>query len=94
MLKALAFTLAMGTLSALLVADAGALPLTQLKQAIVQSDTVLVRDGCGPGMRFSHRLRRCVVADPAGPIAREAVRPGRCGLGFHWSVRRGHCVRN
>ena len=94
MLKTLAFTLAMGALSALHVADAGALPLAQAKKTIVHSDTVLVRDGCGPGMRFSHRLRRCVVAGQAGPIIREVVRPGRCGLGFHWSVRRGHCVRN
>ena len=94
MLKTLAFTLAMGALSALHVADVGALPLTQAKQTIVHSDTVLVHDGCGPGMRFSRRLRRCVVAGPAGPIIREAIRPGRCGPGRHWSVRREHCVRN
>jgi hypothetical protein len=94
MLKTLAFTLAMGALSALLVADAGALPLAQAKQTIVHSDTVLVRDGCGPGMRFSRRLRRCVVAGPAGPNIHEAIRPERCGPSRHWSVRRGHCVRN
>ena len=84
----------MGARSALLVADAGALPLAQAEKTIVHSDTVLVCDGCGPGMRFSRRLRRCVVAGPAGPNIREAIRPGRCGPSRHWSVRRGRCVLN
>jgi hypothetical protein len=94
MLKALALTAAIGTFSALLVVDSGALPLAPAKQTVAQSDTVLVRDRCGRGMRYSERRHRCVATGPVGRIIREVVRPGRCGLGFHYSVRRGRCVPN
>jgi hypothetical protein len=44
--KTFAFALALGAASALLVADAGALPLAQAKQAVAGSHITLVREGC------------------------------------------------
>jgi hypothetical protein len=93
MLRALTLTLIAGALSAIMVVDAGALPLAQGKHAATAGDTILVRDGCGLGRHFSRRLRRCVDDGPRA-IIRDVVRPKVCPPGFHWSVGRGRCVRN
>jgi hypothetical protein len=90
MLKTLTFAVAMATFSTLLAADAGAMPLAQTKQAAAQNDLVLVREGCGPGRRWSERRHRCVGEGPIGRIIRREV----CGPFHHWSVRRHRCVRN
>jgi hypothetical protein len=84
MLRILTLTLAAGFVSAALVAQANALPLSQGKTAAPEpADVTLVAQGCGPGF---HRVRgRCV------PMF---VRPApRCGRGWRWSERRGRCVR-
>lgn len=96
MLKTIALTAALGALAALMPAGAGALPLAQDKAGIAASDTVLlVREGCGRGMQWSERRRRC-VPDSAGAQVRDMVRgvTDRCGPGRHYSERRGRCVRN
>jgi hypothetical protein len=96
MLKAIAFTAALGTMAALIPAGAGALPLAQGKAGITTSDTVLlVREGCGRGMQWSERRRRCVPDSTEAQI-RDMVRgaTNRCGPGRRWSDRRGRCVRD
>ena len=99
MLKTIALTLALGA-SALLVADAGAAPLSTGKLAIENSsDITLVREGCGPGRQYSERLRRCVEDTPRAQMrdtVRDVVRPivPRCGPGWRYSERRGRCVRD
>jgi hypothetical protein len=95
MLKTIAFAVAIGAAAALMPAGASAMPLAQDKAGIAGSDTVLlVREGCGRGMQWSERRRRCVPDSMRSQI-RDAVREtGRCGIGFHWSERRGRCVRH
>ena len=94
MLKTLVLTAALAAATTLIPAGAGAMPLAQDKAAIAGSDTVLlVREGCGPGMQYSERRRRC-VPDSARAQMRDGVNmTGRCGFGYHWSDRRGRCVR-
>jgi hypothetical protein len=72
------------------VSGAGAAPLTAAKSAIASSsvggsDVTLVRDGCGPGMRFSNSRQACVEAGP------RYVAPG-CPPGTRFSERRQACV--
>jgi hypothetical protein len=50
--------------------DAGAMPLPGASSSLVQSETVLVRDGCGRGMRFSNRRQECVEDFDDGPPPR------------------------
>jgi hypothetical protein len=100
MLKTIAFMAAICAIAAI-PAGAGALPLAQ-KAGITNSDTVqLVREGCGRGMQWSERRRRCVEDNPGAQI-RDMMRGGEvrggdrraCGRGMRWSDRRGHCVRD
>jgi hypothetical protein len=91
MLKTLAFTAAITVSSALLATGASAVPLAQDKLVTAQGDIVLVRDGCGPGRRYSRSARRCVGAGPVGRVIRDAI---RCGPGRHYSRRWNRCVRN
>ena len=101
MLKTLALTVAMGAMTALSVADVGALPLTPSKQTIENADLSLVRDGCGRGMRFSRRAGGCVVDGPAVIVPRVfapapiIVAPALrgCPRGTRWSNRFQQCVR-
>ncbi|MBM3530415.1 MAG: hypothetical protein FJX62_20215 [Alphaproteobacteria bacterium] len=81
---ALTVALAAGFVSATLVAQANAMPLSLGKAAErIQSNILEIRDGCGRGY---HRVRgRCVP---------EIRRPPRCGRGMRWSERRGRCVRD
>jgi hypothetical protein len=93
----------------LLAGGAGAAPLALGKSAAVQSsadagDVILVRDGCGRGLRWSNSRQRCVVADVGGPpgvvvapgvvVTSPVVVPrGRvCGYGLRWSNGLGRCV--
>ncbi len=101
MLKTLALTVAMGAMTVLSTADAGALPLIQSKQTIENADLSPVRDGCGRGMRYSRRAGGCVpdgpvviaprVYAPAPIIVAPAVRG--CPWGTRWSNRFQQCVR-
>jgi len=98
MLKTLALTLAMGAMTVLSIADAGALPLTQSKQTIENADLTAVRDGCGRGMRYSRRAGGCVADGPViiAPrvVAPIIVAPRRgCPWGTRWSNRFQQCVR-
>ncbi len=90
MLKTLTLTVAIGAVSALLVVDASALPVTQIKQVAVESPTTLVRDGCGRGMRFSNSRQTCVEEFGRGPSVR--VIPQGCGPGMRFSNSQGGCV--
>ena len=93
MFKTLALTVAAGAISALVAVNAGSLTLAPAKPA-VDSGVTLVRDGCGPGLRYSFRLRRCVAAGPvvvAPPIVAPLVTA--CGFGHRWSHRWRRCVR-
>src|SRR5829696_3330258 len=85
MRKLLILTAAIGSLSALLAFDAGAMPFA--KHGIGSNDLTLARDNCGRGFRFSERRQRCVPDDDdrRGP-------PG-CPPGFEFSERRGSCVQ-
>ena len=95
MLKTIAFAVAIAATAALIPAGAGAMPIAQDKASIVSSDTVLlVREGCGRGMQWSERRRRCVPDSMRAQIRDTVRETGRCGIGFHWSERRGRCVRH
>jgi hypothetical protein len=83
MRRMLVMTAAVGVLSAFVAFDAGAMPFFPV-QGFTADDTVLVRDGCGRGMRFSERRGRCVPDED-----REAR---VCPRGFRWSERRERCV--
>jgi hypothetical protein len=95
MLKTLALTLALGALPALLATDAGAMPLAKGLQSTASDEIILVREGCGPGMQYSNRQRRC-VRDTPGAMIRDTLRDAtdRCGPGRHYSRRFNRCVRN
>ena len=86
--------LALPILAMLLMAsDAGAVPLGLGKGAINElsaheSTVILVRDGCGRGMRFSNRRQMCVEDFDRGP---RFVAPG-CPRGMRFSNSRGRCV--
>ena len=98
MLKITTFAIAVGAVSALLAVDAGALPVASVAhQAAAENNLVLVRDGCGRGMRYSHRRQRCVEEGRGGPPV--VIVPGRefrdrCGRGWRYSHSRGRCVRD
>ena len=92
MLKTLALTLALSAIPALMSTHAGAMPLTKGLQSAASDELVLVREGCGPGMQYSNRQRRC-VRDTPNAMMRDAVRSD-CGPGRHYSKRFKRCVRN
>ena len=75
---------AVGALGALVTFEAGAMPLSPVEQGFGVSDLMLVRDGCGRGMRFSERRQRCVP-----DVEREIA---VCPRGFSWSDGRQRCV--
>jgi hypothetical protein len=71
-----------------------ALPLAPADAAVFKhiaqdSDVILVRDGCGRGMRFSNRRGGCVEDFNSAP--RVVVVPRGCGRGFRMTGR-GDCV--
>ena len=77
-------TAAFGVLSALVAFEAGAMPFAPAQNGFTADDTMLVRDGCGRGMRFSERRGRCVPDDDRDARV--------CPRGFRWSERRDRCV--
>jgi hypothetical protein len=93
MMKTFALMLALGAATTLLVGDAAALPLAQVKQTAAASDLTLVREGCGRGFQYSERLGRCVRDTPRAML-RDAIKVDRCGPGRHYSERFARCVRN
>jgi hypothetical protein len=86
MRKLLVLTAAIVGLAALFALDVGAMPLPPGTQGVDSGDITLIRDGCGPGMRFSNSRQTCVPDDDfrRGP-------PG-CPPGFRFSEGRGRCV--
>jgi hypothetical protein len=88
MLKSFAVTIAAGALSIAFVAGASALPLTPSNPAAPSDEVTLVRDGCGPGLRYSVRLRRCVGVER--PVVIGPVRV--CPPFQRWSERFRRCV--
>lgn len=84
MRRMLVMTAAVGVLSAFGAFGAGAMPFSPVQHGFTVDDTLLVRDGCGRGMRFSERRGRCV------PDEDRDVRV--CPRGFRWSERRERCV--
>jgi hypothetical protein len=94
MLKTLALTIALAASPALVSVQASAMPLDKGLQAATTDDVIVVREGCGPGMQYSNRMRRCVRDTPRAAI-RDAIRRDMrdCGIGRHYSPRLGRCVR-
>jgi hypothetical protein len=76
-----------GQAQALPLAHANAVAIAQNAQ---DSDVILVRDGCGRGMRFSNSRGGCVQDFNGGP--RVVVVPRGCGPGFRFSNSRQACV--
>jgi hypothetical protein len=105
-----ALIIAIGAVFLLAGGAADAAPLGLGTSVAVQSgaqegDVILVRDGCGRGMRYSNRRGGCVPQDRGGGVdpaaaiiggviggAIQATRPRGCGRGMRWSDRRGGCV--
>jgi hypothetical protein len=93
----IAFAVAAAGLSTLAITESAALPLAAAKTAAaVESDALLVRDGCGRGMRFSNRRQACVEDFNDGPQRFEGGRDFRrvdeCGRGMRFSNSRQRCV--
>jgi hypothetical protein len=83
------------------VADrAGASPLAAGKGMTIDSQLLPVRDGCGPGMRFSNSRQSCVEDFDRGPqrfddrreFRRDFRRGEDCGRGMRFSNSRQRCV--
>jgi hypothetical protein len=74
-MRSLAFAVAIGSMAFLTSGNAGALPLAPVESAAaVESNLLLVRDGCGRGFRYSHRAGGC-VEDFRGPPPAVYIRP-------------------
>jgi hypothetical protein len=101
-MRSLAFAVAVGSMTLLSSGSAGALPVLSGESAAsaVESNLLLVRDGCGRGMRYSNRRGGCVPDDygrgpPPPPYY--APPPPRlvipvCPPGQRFSNRRQACV--
>lgn len=93
MLKSIAFAAAISASSAIMPHAASAQAIAPVQGSIgVGADVLLVREGCGPGMQYSMRFRRCVVDTPRA--ARRDYRRDvyRCGPGWVWNDRWRRCV--
>jgi hypothetical protein len=67
-MRSLAFFAVIGSMALLSSGSAGALPAASVEGvAAIESNMLLVRDGCGRGMRFSNRLQACVEDFDRGP---------------------------
>ncbi len=72
MMKALSLAVAFGLVGMLALSGAEASPLGLVKSTSATSDVIQVRDGCGPGYRFSNRRQSCVPEGYGpGPGCRE-----------------------
>jgi hypothetical protein len=105
----LALFVAMAGTVLLAAGSADAAPLALGKSAIAQSEAldggvILVRDGCGRGMRYSNRRGGCVPQDRGGVDPAAAIiggviggvlaprRGDGCPRGWRFSNSRGRCV--
>ena len=88
MLKTFTLTVAIGAMVALFGVTANAAPISPSKQITSESNVLLVRDGCGRGMRFSHGRNRCVEQFES----RRRMRRDDCRRGQHFSHRLERCV--
>ena len=59
-MRPLVTAVAIGSMSLLAFNNAVAVPVAPVDGAALAPSLVLVRDGCGRGMRFSNRLQACV----------------------------------
>ena len=80
----------------LLAGGADAAPLglgtsTAVQSGAQEGDVILVRDGCGRGMRWSERRQACVESF-GGPPPRAVVVVPNCRPGWRWSNSRQGCV--
>ena len=67
-MRSLTFFAAIGSMALVSSGGAGALPVASAESvAAIESNMLLVRDGCGRGMRFSNRLQACVADFDRGP---------------------------
>ena len=67
-MRSLAVFVAIAATALLSSGSAGALPVVSVESvAAIESNMLLVRDGCGRGMRFSNRLQACVADYDRGP---------------------------
>lgn len=66
MFKNLSTAALVGGMSLVVSLSAQALPLAPSPVSVIEDSITLVRDGCGPGMRFSNRRGAC-VPDYGGP---------------------------
>jgi hypothetical protein len=106
-MRSLAFAVAIGAMAFIPSGNAGAFPAAPGASAGTESSVLQVRDGCGPGMRYSNRMGGCVrdfgpppprpgYYPPPPVYVRPAppppmYRPG-CPPGQRWSNSRGMCV--
>jgi hypothetical protein len=97
MLRKIAILFAFGLGLALLPASAGALPFDHGLRLVAGDQVTLVREGCGRGMQWNERRRRCVQDSTRAKVRdaiREIRRENRCPPGRRWSNRRDRCVRD
>ena len=67
-MRPLAYAIAIGSMALLTSSNVGALPRASVESATgVETNLLLVRDGCGPGMRYSYRRDACVEDFDRGP---------------------------
>jgi hypothetical protein len=59
-MRPLISAVAIGSMALLTCGNAVAVPVAPVDGAALEPNLVLVRDGCGRGMRFSNRLQACV----------------------------------
>ena len=100
-MRSLAFAAAIGALALVPSGNAGAFPIAPDAGASVEANVLQVRDGCGPGMRYSYNRGGCVPDYGPPPFVRPGppvyvppppvYRPG-CPPGQRWSNYRRMCV--
>src|SRR4029453_10444382 len=67
-MRSLAFLAAIGSMALVSSSSAGALPVVSAESvAAIESNMLLVRDGCGRGMRFSNRVAAWAPDSARGP---------------------------
>jgi hypothetical protein len=102
-MRSLAFAVAISAMALVPSGNAGAFPIAPDAGASVESNVLQVRDGCGPGMRFSNRMGGCVRdfddgyrrGPPPGyypPPPPPRYAPPGCPPGMRWSNGRRMCV--
>lgn len=96
-MRSVVFAAAVSAVALMSSGPAGALPLAPVESSAVESNLLLVRDGCGPGMRYSHRMQACVR--DFGPPPPYGYRPPPpppprpiCPPGMRFSYRAQACV--